>query len=62
VHFVWQPNQESSVLVISREFDNYYIEDSGVILVPEVTQRRIDNSDQFVILATVRVAFVSDCL
>jgi hypothetical protein len=34
----------------------------GVILVPEVTQRRIDNSDQFVILATVRVAFVPVCL
>jgi hypothetical protein len=27
-----------------------------------VTQRRIDNSDQFVILATVRVAFVPTCL
>jgi hypothetical protein len=58
VHFVWQPNQESLVLVMSRAFDDYYIEDYGVILASEVTQRRIDNSDQFVILATVRVAFV----
>jgi hypothetical protein len=58
VHFVWQPNQESSVLVISCAFDDYYIENCGVILALEVTQRRIDNSDQFVILATVRVAFV----
>jgi hypothetical protein len=40
----------------------YYIEDCGVILALEVTQRRIDNSDQFVILATVRVAFVPACL
>jgi hypothetical protein len=62
VHFVWQPNQESLVLVMLRAFDDYYIEDCGVILAPEVTQRRIDNSDQFVILATVRVAFVSACL
>ncbi|PWZ41656.1 putative protein phosphatase 2C 48 [Zea mays] len=62
VHFVWQPNQESSVLVMSRVFDDYYIEDCGVILAPEVTQRRIDSSDQFIILATVRVAFVSACL
>ncbi|AQL04985.1 hypothetical protein ZEAMMB73_Zm00001d046763 [Zea mays] len=62
VHFVWQLNQESSVLVMSRAFDDYYIEDCGVILAPEVTQRRIDNSDQFVILATVRVAFVHACL
>jgi hypothetical protein len=58
VHFVWQPNQESSVLVISRAFDDYYIEDYDVILVPKVTQRWIDNSDQFVIVATVRIAFV----
>jgi hypothetical protein len=43
---------------MSRAFDDYYIEDCSVILAPEVTQRRIDNSDQFVILATVRVAFV----
>jgi hypothetical protein len=58
VHFVWQPNQESSILVMSRVFDDYYIEDCGVILAPEVTQRRIDNNDQFVILATAMVAFM----
>jgi hypothetical protein len=62
VHFVWQPNQESSVLVMSRAFDDYYIEDCGVILAPEVTQRRIDNSDQFIILATAMVVFVPACL
>ncbi len=48
VHFVWQPNQESSILVMSRAFDDYYIEDCGVILAPEVTQKRTDNNDQFV--------------
>jgi hypothetical protein len=47
---------------MSRAFDDYYIEDCCVILAPKVTQRRIDNSDQFVILATVRVAFVPVCL
>jgi hypothetical protein len=47
---------------MSRAFDDYYIEDCGIILAPEVTQRRIDNSDQFVILVIVRVAFVSACL
>jgi hypothetical protein len=47
---------------MSLAFDDYYIEDCGVILALEVTQRRIDNSDQFVILATVRVAFVPACL
>jgi hypothetical protein len=62
VHFVLQPNQESSVLGMSRAFDDYYIEDRGVILTQEVTQRRTDNNDQFIILATVGVAFVPTCL
>jgi hypothetical protein len=38
---------------MSCAFDDYYIENCGIILAPEATQRRIDNSDQFVILATV---------
>jgi hypothetical protein len=62
VHFVWQPSQESSVLAISRAFDDYYIKDYGIISVPEVTQRRTDNNDQLVILVTVGVAFVPVCL
>jgi hypothetical protein len=62
VHFVLQPSQESLVLGMSRAFDDYYIEDCGVILAPEVTQRRTDNNDQFIILATVGIAFVPACL
>jgi hypothetical protein len=53
VRFVWQPNQGSSVLAMSRAFDDYYIKDGGFSSAPEVTQRRTDNNDQFVILATV---------
>jgi hypothetical protein len=62
VHFILQPSQESSVLGMSRAFDDYYIEDCCVILTPEVTQRRTNNNDQFVILATVGVTFVPACL
>jgi hypothetical protein len=62
VHFVLQPSQESSVLGMSRAFDDYYFEDCGVILASKVTQGRTDNNDQFVILATVGVAFVLTCL
>jgi hypothetical protein len=47
---------------MSRAFDDYYIKDYGVILALEVTQRRTDNNDQFVILAIVGVAFVPVCL
>jgi hypothetical protein len=45
VHFVCQPRQESSVLAMSRAFDDYYIKDGGVILAQKVTQRRTDNND-----------------
>jgi hypothetical protein len=37
VHFIWQPSQESSVLAMSRAFDDYYIKDCGVISALEVT-------------------------
>jgi hypothetical protein len=47
---------------MSRVFDDYYIEDYGVILALEVMQRRTDNNDQFVILAIIGVAFVPACL
>jgi hypothetical protein len=47
---------------MSRAFDDYYIMDCGVISTPEVTQRRTDINDQFVILATVELAFVLVCL
>jgi hypothetical protein len=62
VHFVWQPSQESSVLVMSRAFDDYYIKDCRIISAPEVTQSRTDSNDQLNILATVRVAIVPTCL
>jgi hypothetical protein len=56
VHFVWQPSQESSVLAVSRAFDDYYIKDCDFISAPEVTQRRTDGNDQFVILTIIGVA------
>ncbi|ONM51729.1 putative protein phosphatase 2C 33 [Zea mays] len=42
---------------MSRAFSVYYIMDCGIISASEVTQRRTDNNDQFVILPTVGVAF-----
>jgi hypothetical protein len=62
VHFICQPSQEPSGFVMSRTFDDYYIKDCCIISAPEVTQRRTDNNDQFVILATIGVAFVSTYL
>jgi hypothetical protein len=47
---------------MSHAFDDYYIEDCSIILALEMTQRRTDNNNQFIILATVEVAFVPACL
>jgi hypothetical protein len=38
---------------MSCVFDYYCIKDCGIISAPEVTQRRTNNNDQFIILATV---------
>jgi hypothetical protein len=42
---------------MSLVFHDYYIKDCGIISAPKVTQRRTVSNDQFVILATVGVAF-----
>jgi hypothetical protein len=57
VHRVWQPSRESPGLAMSRAFGDYCVKDCGVISTPEVTQKRISSSDQFIILATDGVAF-----
>jgi hypothetical protein len=57
MHFVSQPSQKSSGLAMSCAFDDYYIKDCGVISALEVTQRKTDDNDQFVILATVGDSF-----
>ncbi|XP_050223613.1 probable protein phosphatase 2C 34 [Mercurialis annua] len=52
VHRIWLPEQESPGLAMSRAFGDYCVKDYGLISVPEVTQRHITSSDQFVVLAT----------
>ncbi|XP_009369998.1 probable protein phosphatase 2C 34 [Pyrus x bretschneideri] len=49
---VWMPNGKTPGLAISRAFGDYCVKDFGLISMPDVTQRRITSSDQFVILAT----------
>ncbi|XP_044435850.1 probable protein phosphatase 2C 48 [Triticum aestivum] len=57
VHRVWVPHREAPGLAMSRAFGDYCVKDYGVILVPEVTWRRITAQDQFVILATDGVSY-----
>lgn len=57
---VWMPNGKTPGLAISRAFGDYYVKDFGLISMPDVTQRRITSSDQFVILATDGVCISSN--
>jgi hypothetical protein len=61
-HFVWQLIQESLVLAMSRAFDDYYNQGLWHHLNAGGTQRRTNNNDQLIIIATVGVAFVLVCL
>uniref|UniRef100_A0A1J3CWA1 protein-serine/threonine phosphatase n=2 Tax=Noccaea caerulescens TaxID=107243 RepID=A0A1J3CWA1_NOCCA len=52
VHRVWQPEEETPGLAMSRAFGDYCIKEYGLVSVPEVTHRHISIRDQFVVLAT----------
>jgi hypothetical protein len=52
VYRVWMPNGKTPGLAISRAFGDYCVKNFGLISVPDVTQRKLTNMDQFVILAT----------
>ncbi|KAL6557929.1 hypothetical protein OROMI_018279 [Orobanche minor] len=52
VYRVWLPHVDSPGLAMSRAFGDYCIKDFGIISVPEVTQRQITSTDQFIVLAT----------
>lgn len=49
---MWQPEEQTPGLAMSRAFGDYCIKEYGLVSVPEVTQRHISIRDQFVILAT----------
>ncbi|CAN0855648.1 Probable protein phosphatase 2C 34 [Linum grandiflorum] len=52
VYRIWRPSGKTPGLALSRAFGDYCIKDFGLISTPEVTQLRITDNDQFVILAT----------
>ncbi|MED6187111.1 hypothetical protein PIB30_073272 [Stylosanthes scabra] len=52
VYRVWMPNGKTPGLAISRALGDYCVKDFGLISVPEVTQRKLNSRDQFLILAS----------
>ncbi|KAL8159214.1 hypothetical protein V2J09_000751 [Rumex salicifolius] len=49
---VWLPDTDSPGLAMARAFGDFCLKDYGLISVPEVTHRRLTESDEFIVLAT----------
>ncbi|KAI9077938.1 hypothetical protein K1719_040067 [Acacia pycnantha] len=49
---VWLPNNDSPGLAMARAFGDFCLKDFGLISVPEISYRRLNEKDEFVVLAT----------
>ncbi|XP_047316112.1 probable protein phosphatase 2C 33 [Impatiens glandulifera] len=49
---VWLPNNNSPGLAMARAFGDFCLKDYGLISIPEITYRHLNDKDEFVILAT----------
>ncbi|KAF9683740.1 hypothetical protein SADUNF_Sadunf04G0045800 [Salix dunnii] len=49
---VWLPNNDSPGLAMARAFGDFCLKDFGLISVPDVYYRHLNNRDEFIILAT----------
>lgn len=56
---VWLPNSDSPGLAMARAFGDFCLKDFGLISVPDVYYRRLTEKDEFIILATDGVLFIS---
>ncbi|KAH7842590.1 hypothetical protein Vadar_007047 [Vaccinium darrowii] len=49
---MWMPEQNCPGLAMARAFGDFCLKDFGLISIPEVSYRRLTDSDEFVVLAT----------
>lgn len=56
---VWLPNNDSPGLAMARAFGDFCLKDFGLISVPEVSYRRLTENDEFVVLATDGVGYIT---
>ncbi|CAA0836240.1 Probable protein phosphatase 2C 33 [Striga hermonthica] len=52
VYRVWMPNEDCPGLAMARAFGDFCLKDFGLISTPEVTYRKLNERDEFVVLAT----------
>ncbi|XP_065873318.1 probable protein phosphatase 2C 33 [Euphorbia lathyris] len=49
---VWLPNNDSPGLAMARAFGDFCLKDFGLISVPDISCRRLNEKDEFIVLAT----------
>ena len=59
---VWLPYDDAPGLAMARAFGDFCLKDFGLIAVPEVTHRKLDPKDEFIVLATDGVSSSNKCL
>ncbi|GER26645.1 protein phosphatase-2c [Striga asiatica] len=52
VYRIWMPDQDCPGLAMARAFGDFCLKDFGLISTPDVTYRKLTESDEFVVLAT----------
>lgn len=56
---VWLPNNDSPGLAMARAFGDFCLKDFGLISVPEVSYRCLTDKDEFIVLATDGVRYLT---
>lgn len=59
---MWMPEQNCPGLAMARAFGDFCLKDFGLISRPEVSYRRLKDSDEFVVLATNGVRILNQAL
>lgn len=59
---MWMPEQNCPGLAMARAFGDFCLKDFGLISIPEVSYRRLTDSDEFVVLATDGVRILNQAL
>ncbi|WCJ38852.1 Protein phosphatase 2C family protein [Euphorbia peplus] len=49
---VWLPNNDSPGLAMARAFGDFCLKDFGLISVPDISCRRLNEKDEFIVMAT----------
>ncbi|KAJ6349013.1 hypothetical protein OIU77_006573 [Salix suchowensis] len=58
---VWLPFDDAPGLAMARAFGDFCLKEYGVISIPEFSHRTLTERDQFIVLASDGVLYITDC-